>query len=99
MMTDKPITRADLDAFRGEIVEALRTRAGASSIIADIADRLANPPKPKAPIMGRTEWLALSSLPDESSIYLNSYEGDRLLNLARAIVSGEVELPRYKEER
>ena len=103
-MTDKPITQADLDAFRGEIVEALKLaeavaynaslggsdKYAAKDALHKAADRLANPPKLKPELPTMEDW-------KEFHKHWNGSDG--LANLAAAIVRGEVELPRYKEGR
>ena len=100
-MTDKPITQADLDAFRAEIVEALRAMFGsaysptnvAAADFLKIADRLATPPKPRPELPGMETWERLSKENDEMM------DWTWLTNLAASIVAGDVELPRYKEGR
>ena len=102
-MTDKPITQADLDAFRGEIVEALngawqkchgdQCQVAAGSLFSFAADRLATPPKPRPELPGMETWERLSKENDEMM------DWTWLTNLAASIVAGDVELPRYKEGR
>ena len=91
-MTDKPITQADLDAFRRDLIESLQL-AGLRSAAAFFAVPTEPKPKPELPTMGTWTHVANDLLFDRGS-----FMHEELRDLARAIVAGDVELPRYKEE-
>ena len=90
-MTDKPITQADLDAFRRDLIESLQL-AGLRSAAAFFAVPTEPKPKPELPTMEDWQHRAITH---GSGVEQNR----RLSALAAAIVSGDVELPRYKEGR